>query len=132
VAAGALSCAVCHRTMDALGFGLENFDAIGVWRERDGKFEIDASGELPGGISFDGADGLMQVLTDRKAEQFCRCLAQKLLTYGLGRGLTSYDRCVINDAYEQLQASGYRFSELVVSIVTSDPFMMRGSVSQDD
>lgn len=126
------SCAVCHRTMDALGFGLENFDAIGVWRERDGKFEIDASGELPGGISFDGADGLMQVLTDRKAEQFCRCLAQKLLTYGLGRGLTSYDRCVINDAYEQLKASGYRFSELVVSIVTSDPFMMRGSVSQDD
>ena len=126
------SCAVCHRTMDALGFGLENFDAIGAWRERDGKFDIDASGELPGGISFDGAEGLMKILTDNKAEQFCRCLAQKLLTYGLGRGLTTYDRCVINDAYARLQSNGYRFSELVISIVTSDPFMMRESISLDD
>ncbi|MGI9467866.1 MAG: DUF1592 domain-containing protein [Rubripirellula sp.] len=126
------SCAVCHRTMDALGFGLENFDAIGAWRDRDGKFEIDASGELPGGISFDGADGLMKILTENKAEQFCRCLAQKLLTYGLGRGLTTYDRCVINDAYSRLQANDYRFSELVISIVTSDPFTMRESISLDD
>ena len=119
------SCAVCHRTMDALGFGLENFDAIGAWRDRDGKFEIDASGELPDGKSFDGADGLMKILTESKAEQFCRCLAQKLLTYALGRGLTTYDRCVINDTYSRLQSNGYRFSELVISIVTSDPFTMR-------
>ena len=126
------SCAVCHRTMDALGFGLENFDAIGAWRDRDGKFEIDASGELPGGVRFDGADGLMKILTENKAEQFCRCLAQKLLTYGLGRGLTSYDRCVINDAYSRLQANDYRFSELVIAIVTSDPFTMRESIPLDD
>ncbi|MAI35366.1 MAG: hypothetical protein CMM07_27325 [Rhodopirellula sp.] len=126
------SCAVCHRTMDALGFGLENFDAIGAWRNRDGKFEIDASGELPGGISFDGADGLMKILTENKAEQFCRCLAQKLLIYGLGRGLTTYDRCVINDAYSRLQTNEYRFSELVIAIITSDPFMMREAVSVDD
>ncbi|MDA8967953.1 DUF1592 domain-containing protein [bacterium] len=125
------SCAVCHRTMDALGFGLENFDAIGAWRDRDGKFEIDASGELPGGIRFNGADGLMRILTENKAEQFCRCLTQKLLIYGLGRGLTSYDRCVINDAYSRLQQNEYRFSELVISIVTSDPFTMRESISQD-
>ncbi|MGB1707795.1 MAG: DUF1588 domain-containing protein, partial [Rubripirellula sp.] len=126
------SCAVCHRTMDALGFGFENFDAIGAWRDRDGKFEIDASGELPGGVRFDGADGLMKILTENKAEQFCRCLAQKLLTYGLGRGLTSYDRCVINDAYSRLQANDYRFSELVIAIVTSDPFTMRESIPLDD
>jgi hypothetical protein len=126
------SCAVCHRTMDALGFGLENFDAVGAWRDRDGKFEIDASGELPGGISFDGADGLMTILTDHKAEQFCRCLAQKMLTYGLGRGLNSYDRCVINDAYEQLKANDFRFSELIIAIVTSDPFTMRESIPSDD
>lgn len=126
------SCAVCHRTMDALGFGLENFDAIGAWRDRDGKFEIDASGELPGGLSFNGPDGLMKILTESKAEQFCRCLAQKLLTYSLGRGLTTYDRCVINDAYARLQAKEYRFSELVIAIVTSDPFTMRESVPAED
>ncbi len=126
------SCAVCHRTMDALGFGLENFDAIGAWRNRDGKFEIDASGGLPGGISVDGAEGLMKILTENKAEQFCRCLAQKLLIYGLGRGLTTYDRCVINDAYSRLQTNEYRFSELVIAIITSDPFMMREAVSVDD
>ena len=126
------SCAVCHRTMDALGFGLENFDAVGAWRDRDGKFEIDASGELPGGIGFDGADGLMKILTDHKAEQFCRCLAQKMLTYGLGRGLNSYDRCVINDAYEQLKANDFRFSQLIIAIVTSDPFTMREAIPSDD
>jgi len=71
-------------------------------------------------------------LTENKAEQFCRCLAQKLLTYALGRGLTTYDRCVINDAYARLQSNGYRFSELVISIVISDPFMMRESISLDD
>ena len=126
------SCAVCHRTMDALGFSLENFDAVGAWRDRDGKFEIDASGELPGGIGFDGADGLMKILTDHKAEQFCRCLAQKMLTYGLGRGLNSYDRCVINDAYEQLKANDFRFSQLIIAIVTSDPFTMREAIPSDD
>ena len=125
------SCAVCHRTMDALGFGLENFDAVGAWRDRDGKFEIDPSGELPGGIRFNGADGLMKILTDHKAEQFCRCLAQKLLTYALGRGLNSYDRCVINDAYQRLQENDYRFSELVMAIVTSDPFTMREQAIED-
>ena len=125
-------CAVCHRTMDALGFGLENFDAIGAWRDQDGKFTIDATGELPGGMKFDGADELMQTLTKNKAEQFCRCLTRKLLTYGLGRGLTSYDRCVVNDAYAELQKNGHRFSALVTAIVTSDPFTMRAAVLKDD
>jgi hypothetical protein len=126
------ACAVCHRTMDALGFGLENFDAIGAWRDQDGRFTIDATGELPGGMKFDGAEDLMQILTKNKAEQFCRCLTQKLLTYGLGRGLTSHDRCVVNDTYAELQKNGYRFSELVIAIVTSDPFTMREAVPQDD
>jgi hypothetical protein len=119
------SCAVCHRTMDALGFGLENFDAIGAWRDRDGQFDVDASGELPGGRKFDGASELMQVLVDRKKEQFCKCLAGKLLTYGLGRGLGSYDRCALNDAVATLIENDYRFGSLVTSIVTSDPFTMR-------
>lgn len=119
------SCAVCHRKMDALGFGLENFDAVGAWRDRDGEFPIDASGELPGGIKFDGAGELMGILTQEKNRQFCRCLAEKLLTYALGRGLTSYDRCTVNDAVAALESDGYRFGSLVESIVTSPPFTMR-------
>lgn len=119
------SCAVCHRTMDALGFGLENFDAIGAWRDSDGRFKVDASGELPGGRRFAGASDLMAILVEEKKEQFCRCLAGKLLTYALGRGLDSYDRCVIKDCVSEMKQNDYRFSSLVTAIVTSDPFTMR-------
>jgi hypothetical protein len=119
------SCASCHRTMDALGFGLENFDAIGAWRDADGRFEVDASGALPGGQTFDGSAELMQILVNEKKEQFCKCLAGKLMTYALGRGLSSYDRCAIKEAVTALTDNDYRFSALVTSIVTSDPFTLR-------
>jgi Protein of unknown function (DUF1592)/Protein of unknown function (DUF1588)/Protein of unknown function (DUF1585)/Protein of unknown function (DUF1587)/Protein of unknown function (DUF1595)/Planctomycete cytochrome C len=119
------SCAVCHRTMDALGFGLENFDAIGSWRETDGQNKIDASGTLAGGRSFNGAAELMTILLDEKKDQFCKSLSSKLLTYALGRGLSSYDRCTVKNAIANLQANDYRFSSLVTTIVTSDPFTMR-------
>lgn len=119
------TCASCHRTMDALGFGLENFDAIGAWRERDGRFDVDASGELPGGRKFDGASELMQILVEEKNEEFCKCLTAKLMTYALGRGLSSYDRCAIKETARALADQDYRFSALVASIVTSDPFTMR-------
>lgn len=119
------SCAVCHRKMDALGFGMENFDAVGAYRSSDGRYEIDASGELPGGVEFDGAEELMQILVQEKKQQFCKCLAEKMLTYALGRGLDSYDRCTVNGALDVLEANDYRFSSLVEAIVTSDPFMMR-------
>ncbi len=119
------SCAVCHRTMDALGFGLENFDAIGAWRDKDGQYTIDASGELPGGRKFDGAAELVKILVDEKKDEFCRCLAGKLLVYGLGRGLGSYDRCTVNDCVAIMKENEYRFSALVTAIVTSDPFTLR-------
>lgn len=119
------SCAVCHRKMDAIGFGLENFDAVGAWRDRDGNFEIDASGQLPGGLEFDGGAELMGIMAEEKKQEFCKCLAAKLLTYALGRGLDSYDRCTVNAALLSLQQNDYRFGSLVEAIVTSDPFMMR-------
>jgi hypothetical protein len=119
------SCAVCHITMDALGFGLENFDATGAWREMDGKAAIDASGELPGGRKFDGAADLMKILVDEKKDQFCKCLSGKLLTYAVGRGLGSYDRCTVKDCVTAMQKNDFRFSSLVTAIVTSDPFTMR-------
>ncbi len=119
------SCAVCHRTMDALGFGLENFDAIGAWREMDGRHRVDSSGELPGGRAFNGAGELMQILSQEKRDAFSRCLAEKLTIYALGRGLGSYDRCTIKDAVQALKDNEYRFSALVTAIVSSDPFRMR-------
>jgi hypothetical protein len=119
------ACAVCHRQMDALGFGLENFDGIGAWRDRDGRFEIDPSGELPGNQAFAGPAELMSILAQGRRDAFSRCLAEKVLTYGLGRGLGPYDRCAVNAILDRLAADGYRFSTLVKAVVTSEPFLYR-------
>ena len=119
------SCAVCHRKMDTLGFGLENFDAIGAWREKDGRFDIDPSGALPGGRQFDGPTDLMAILVDEKKDAFCRCLTEKMLSYALGRGLDSYDRCAVKSIVKALHENEYRFHTLVTQIVTSEPFTMR-------
>lgn len=119
------SCAVCHRKMDALGFGLENFDAIGAWRERDGRYDIDPAGVLPGGGEFSGASDLMGILIEHKRDEFCRCFARKMLTYALGRGLTTYDRCSIDEVVDQLAQNQFRFSSLVTAIVKSEPFVSR-------
>ncbi len=119
------ACAVCHSKMDAIGFGLENFDAIGSWRDLDGRFPIDASGSLPGDRKFQGSADLIEILAEDKRVEFCRCLASKMLTYAIGRGLTSYDRCAVNEIVNALETSEYRFSALVTAVVTSDPFTMR-------
>jgi len=116
------SCAVCHRKMDALGFGLENFDVVGAWRDRDGRFDIDPSGILPGGREFRDASQLMEILAEDKRDDFCRCLVKKMLTYALGRGLQSYDRCAVDVIVKQLAENEYRFSALIIGIVTSAPF----------
>ncbi len=117
-------CASCHMRMDPLGFGLENFDAVGRWRTQDGGSDIDSSGVLPSGQSFKGPGELKQILRTKKT-QFATCLAQKLLTYGLGRGLESYDKCVIADVVKTTARSDYRFSALITAIVESDPFRKR-------
>ncbi len=110
--------------MDPLGFGLENFDAIGAWRTQDGKFAIDVSGSLPDGRSFQGLAGLKQILkTDSDA--FAQCLTEKLLTYGLGRGLERYDKQTVKAIASRLPANQYRFSSLVLEIIKSLPFQMQ-------
>jgi cytochrome c553 len=120
------TCASCHRRMDPLGFGLENFDAVGAWRTMDGKFPIDASGVLPDGRKFTGPEELRAILTgDRDA--FARCLTAKLLTYGLGRGLERYDTKTVKLIASRLPAQKYRFSALVLEIVNSLPFQSRAS-----
>jgi hypothetical protein len=117
-------CASCHQRMDPIGFGLENFDAIGSWRQKDGESPIDAKGSLLGGTAFEGPKQLRAALLNHKPE-FTRALTEKLLTYALGRGLENYDRCNVTTMAEGIAKKGYRFSAVVESIVTSDPFRRR-------
>jgi hypothetical protein len=118
------SCATCHSRMDPLGFGFENFDAIGAWRTKEGKFPIDPSGVLPDGQSFQGPKGLRAILRGRK-DEFTRCLSEKMLTYALGRGVEAYDRCAVEEIAAAVAKDDYRFSRLVIAIVQSDPFQKR-------
>jgi hypothetical protein len=117
-------CAGCHARMDPLGFGLENFDAIGRYRTEDGKFPIDASGTLPSGKSFSNAEELIQILQDDK-DAFTRCVVEKMLTFAIGRGLERYDRPVVNAITQRMAENQYKFSTLVMEIVNSAPFQMR-------
>jgi hypothetical protein len=124
--------------MDPLGFALENFDATGRWRtvEANGPADlspqkIDASAQLPDGTKFDGVAGLRHILEER-SEQFVYTMTEKLLTFALGRGADWYDAPAIRDALRAAQKDDYRFSTLVASIVSSQPFQMRMSQSADD
>ena len=116
-------CASCHNKMDPLGFGLENYNAIGKWRTMDGKFPVDASGTLPNGKSFQTPDE-MRALLMAALPQFSRCVTEKMLTYALGRGLHPYDRPTVNGISRDMAASGYRFQSLIFEIVHSAPFQM--------
>jgi hypothetical protein len=120
-------CASCHARMDPIGFAFENFDAIGRWRDFDGTFTIDPSGVLPGGAKFDGATELVDIMKDKRRAQFCRCLAEKMLTYAIGRGLESFDRCAVDKIVESLEQNDYHFSSLVLAVARSDPFQLRGA-----
>jgi hypothetical protein len=112
--------------MDPVGFSLENYDAIGRWRTTDQEALIDASGSLPDGSEFTGVAGLKQALLS-KPELFVNTLSEKLLTYGLGRGLESYDAAAVRKIVRDARANDYRFSSLILGIVNSTPFQMRRS-----
>ena len=118
------TCASCHNRMDVLGFGLENYDAIGKWRTMDGKFPVDISGTFPNGKSF-STPAEMKVLLKEELPDFARCIIEKMLTYSLGRGLEKYDRKTIDDIGRRLSASGYQFQTLISEIVQSLPFQSR-------
>jgi hypothetical protein len=126
------ACANCHREMDAIGFAFENYDAIGAYREKDGRFEIDSAGEFADGTRFQGAQDLKAIIAERKTP-FARCLTEKMLTYALGRGAESYDRPAVERIVQRLEEDDYRFSALVTEIVKSDPFLKRrGALDMDD
>jgi hypothetical protein len=118
------SCSPCHVLMDPLGFGLENYDAVGAWRTHDGKFPIDTSGTLPGGQAFTGSKGLKEILKG-KSDAFVNNVTEKLLTYSLGRGLERFDRPTVEAINRQIVANNYKFSALVMEVVKSKPFQMQ-------
>jgi hypothetical protein len=115
------ACAACHAKMDPLGFGLENFDGIGIWREKDEGRPIDVSATLPDGSSFAGPVELKKLLLSRK-EEFVRCLTEKMLIYALGRGVEIFDGPTLRAVESALAADGHRFSTLVIEVVKSYPF----------
>jgi hypothetical protein len=122
-------CAGCHARMDPIGFGFENFNAIGRFRDKDGDLPIDAAGELPGGQKFNGPDELKTILKNKK-ELFSRNLTEKMLIYAAGRGLDFYDRRSVDGILAELQKNDNRFHSLITAIVQSDPFRMRRGKDQ--
>ena len=120
------ACAACHNMMDPLGFALENFDAVGQWRNRDGRDEIDATGKLPDGTEFNGVGDLKRLLSTQRKDQFARCLAEKMLIYAIGRGTEYYDRCALDVIVASVRQHDYQFAYLIAGIIESDPFQKQG------
>lgn len=117
-------CAACHAKLDPLGFGLENFNPIGRWRTKEGNLPIDSTGVLPDGKRFSGPNELRQIIKSRKNE-FVRTLAEKLMTYAVGRGMTTADQPMLSGIAADAAKSGYKFSSLILDIVRSDAFTKR-------
>jgi hypothetical protein len=117
-------CAACHDRMDPLGFGLENFDPIGRWREQDGELPIDATGKLPSGEQFSGPAELKSVLLSRQHD-FLNHLSRKLLGFALGRELNKFDTCIVETAVKRLHAEGLQSRVLIEEIACSYPFRNR-------
>src|SRR5262245_32590050 len=118
------TCAGCHKLMDPLGFALENFDATGAWRTREAGVPLDASGQLADGTKVDGVVALRNALLAR-SDVFVRTLTEKLMTYALGRGLQYYDMPVVRDIVRKAERQDYRFSGIIMGVVTSPAFQMR-------
>jgi hypothetical protein len=118
-------CASCHRTIDPVGFSLENFNAVGQWRDLElDDQSVDASGALPGDKEFRGVDGLEDALL-RRPELFVATLTENLLTFALGRGIEYYDAPAVRKIVRDAEKDGYRFSSIILGIVKSVPFQMR-------
>jgi mono/diheme cytochrome c family protein len=119
-------CASCHARMDPIGFALEQFDAIGRWRDTDGPAPIDASATLPDGTKFSGAAELRALLASRR-DDFVTTVIDKLLVYAVGRGVEYYDRPIIRRILKDTRDAEYRWSSVILNIVESEPFRMRRS-----
>jgi hypothetical protein len=126
------ACASCHSAIDPLGFSLDNFDALGAWRDVDetGR-RVDASGTTPGGTQIAGLAGLRALLL-QQPEQFPRTVTEKLLAYALGRRLDYYDRPTVRKIVRDAAATDYRWSSLILGIAKSPAFLMSASHAAND
>jgi Protein of unknown function (DUF1588)/Protein of unknown function (DUF1585) len=122
------ACSGCHSIMDPLGFALENFDPIGRWRTEDAGTPVDSSGALPSGAAFEGMTGLRALLLQQR-DQFAANVTEKLMAYALGRGVEYYDRPTLRRIVREASRDGFRWSAVVVGIVSSAPFQMRRTES---
>ena len=120
-------CATCHAPMDPLGFALENFDGIGMWRATEDGTAIDSSAVMPDGSRFEGLPGLRHALS-RQPERFASTVVEKLLAFSLGRALEHYDRPAVRQIVRDSAPGGYRWSSIVLGIVDSTPFRMKASL----
>ncbi len=118
-------CASCHARLDPLGLGLENFNALGRWRDKERADAVDASGTLITGESFRGISDLKKILVERHRRDFYRCLTEKMLTYALGRGLDTYDVQAVDTIVNRLESTGGHASGLIAGITQSAPFQKR-------
>tara|TARA_R110002096_G_scaffold15071_14_gene53203 strand:- start:1696 stop:2313 length:618 start_codon:yes stop_codon:yes gene_type:complete len=118
------ACAGCHDLMDPVGFALENYDAVGRWREFEDGADIDVSGGLPDGSEFIGVGPLEKGLLERP-ELFVKTLSQKLMTFALGRGVEPYDAPAIRKVIREAEQNDFSFSSIIVGITKSVPFQMR-------
>ena len=123
-------CASCHKIMDPLGFALENFDAVGLWRTNEAGGPIDASGIFIDGTQLNGVVSLRRALLDRP-NVFVGTMTEKLLTYGLGRGLGPDDMPAVRRIVRESAQDNYRFASVITAIVTSTPFEMRLTTGKD-
>lgn len=121
------ACASCHDVMDPVGFALENFDAIGRWRDYEDGYPVDAEGGLPDGSKFVGVDALEQGLLKRP-ELFVGTLTEKMLTFALGRGIEPFDAPAVRKVVREAERDDFRFSSVIIGVVNSTPFQMRKSV----
>ncbi|MFO0921149.1 MAG: DUF1585 domain-containing protein [Pirellulales bacterium] len=118
-------CASCHDSLDPLGFGLENYDAIGRYREKENGKVIDCKGQLPSGEAFEGAEGLKKLLLTRK-DQVIRTVVTRMYAYAMGRSLVDSDYCEIDRIFDRVKEDGYHGQTMILEIVRGDVFRHRG------
>lgn len=121
------ACASCHNVLDPVGFSLENFDAVGRWREMENGQPVDASGGFPDGREFVGVDALEEALLGRP-DLFVGTFTEKLLTYALGRGIETFDAPAVRSILREAEKDDFRISSVILAVVNSQPFQMRKSL----
>jgi hypothetical protein len=124
-------CSSCHARMDPIGLAMENFDGFGKWRDKENGQVIDTFGQLYTGEEFEGISGLKKMLVEQKSDAFIKCLAEKMLTYALGRGVEYYDNPALNEIVNRTVKKGYRSHELITAIVESVPFQKTRVIAKD-